>query len=295
MRYRLLLRDPAGRPLTLHGFKLLEDDPNFDSWRDVTTLFVRLHRGHLAERDERAGELVATGVLRLSAWGFLRELLTFRGTGGSLLRASAGRRSLPGLLPAQPRACLPRRARARRPAQLPPRPGRARLGSERLGERGRPSRPAQARRALRDRRRARAEPAQPRRHPRADARAGPALARRGPARRGLLRPAGGSHDRRRPARRGVRRLGAELARLHRPAAQPLHARPGRPLRPSRGGGGGARAGTVPDAEGDRPLPGIRELHDGGGGRAAARGHPRRVQRGIAPRARAGGDADRSSC
>lgn len=77
MRYRLLLRDPAGRPLTLHGFKLLEDDPNYDSWRDVTTLFVRLHAGHNGE-----GDVVATGILRLSALAFLRQLTTFRGTSG---------------------------------------------------------------------------------------------------------------------------------------------------------------------------------------------------------------------
>jgi hypothetical protein len=79
MRYRLLLRDPAGRPLTLYGFKALEDDPNYDSWRDVTTLFTRVLAGH-----GEAGEVLATGILRLSARGFLRQLMTFRGTGGRL-------------------------------------------------------------------------------------------------------------------------------------------------------------------------------------------------------------------
>ena len=44
MRYRLFLRDQVGAPLTLSGFKLVEDDSNFDSWRDTTTLFVRLLR-----------------------------------------------------------------------------------------------------------------------------------------------------------------------------------------------------------------------------------------------------------
>ena len=61
MRYRLLLRDPAGRPLTLYGFKVLEDDPNYDSWHDITTLFVRLFAGHLEEHDQDRERLVATG------------------------------------------------------------------------------------------------------------------------------------------------------------------------------------------------------------------------------------------
>jgi hypothetical protein len=80
MRYRLFLRDPAGRPLTLFGFKVIEDDPNYDSWRDVTTLFVRVFPGHV-----RDGELIATGILRISARAFMRELSSFRGTGGRLL------------------------------------------------------------------------------------------------------------------------------------------------------------------------------------------------------------------
>ena len=80
MRYRALLRDHAGRPLTLSGFKLVEDDPNFDSWRDVTTLFVRLLAGHVgAGESERPEQVVASGVLRLTAPAFLRQLLSFRG------------------------------------------------------------------------------------------------------------------------------------------------------------------------------------------------------------------------
>ena len=39
----------------------MEDDPNFDSWRDVTTLFVRLFAGRLEEGDEPENQLVATG------------------------------------------------------------------------------------------------------------------------------------------------------------------------------------------------------------------------------------------
>jgi hypothetical protein len=81
MRYRLFLRDHVGRPLTLSGFKLVEDDPNFDSWRDVTTLFIRLFAGHREEEEERAEEMVATGIVRLGVADVLREAISFRGQG----------------------------------------------------------------------------------------------------------------------------------------------------------------------------------------------------------------------
>ena len=110
MRYRLLLRDPAGRPLTLYGFKVLEDDPNYDSWHDVTTMFMRLFAGHVREGEGPPEEVVATGVLRISALGFLRQLTTFRGAVmrfqvffmRGLWRAYAGR-TVPDSRPSFPR------------------------------------------------------------------------------------------------------------------------------------------------------------------------------------------------
>ena len=89
MRYRALLRDHLGRPLTLSGFKMVEDDPNFDSWRDVTTLFVRLFSGHVDEARQGPAELVASGVLRLTATAFARQLLSFRGQARSRLSGAA--------------------------------------------------------------------------------------------------------------------------------------------------------------------------------------------------------------
>jgi len=123
MRYRLNLRDPAGRELRLAGFKLVENDPGNDSWPDTTTLFTRIYTGRWSPSmdGQHAGEhprgvqdehpsahaaaqpgpphpwaepgehargdgragLVATGVLQISGPGFLRELCTFRGTRGS--------------------------------------------------------------------------------------------------------------------------------------------------------------------------------------------------------------------
>lgn len=83
MRYELELQGPAGRAYVLEGFKLVENDPGYDSWSDTTTLFIRI-------RDEQ--QQVAAGVLHISPAAFMRELATFRGIGptrGARLRAVA--------------------------------------------------------------------------------------------------------------------------------------------------------------------------------------------------------------
>jgi hypothetical protein len=72
MRYDLELDRPAGRRYVLHGFKLVENDPGYDSWSDTTTLFIRL-----LSDDEQ----LAVGVLQISPLAFMRELLSFRGRG----------------------------------------------------------------------------------------------------------------------------------------------------------------------------------------------------------------------
>ena len=77
MRYELALEGPGDRTYTCEGFKLLENDPGYDSWSDTTTLFVTIHDG---------GEPVAVGVLRISPLAFMRELTTFRGSGPSLCK-----------------------------------------------------------------------------------------------------------------------------------------------------------------------------------------------------------------
>ena len=84
MLYRLFFRDGAGHPLTLSGHKLIENNAGFDVWRDTTTLFTRVLRGHVPQ-DEGA-EIVASGVLRIRARDFARQLTTFRGKPGPLLK-----------------------------------------------------------------------------------------------------------------------------------------------------------------------------------------------------------------
>jgi hypothetical protein len=76
MRYDLELTGPGGRLYVLEGFKLVENDPGYDSWSDTTTLFVRIRDGE---------EPVAIGVLQISPLAFMRELATFRGIGPTRL------------------------------------------------------------------------------------------------------------------------------------------------------------------------------------------------------------------
>jgi predicted acylesterase/phospholipase RssA len=78
MLYRLFLRGSNGQPLTLTGFKEITDDPGADLWRDTTTLFVRILRGHVDPDAESEAEVVAAGVLRILPLDFLRQVTTFR-------------------------------------------------------------------------------------------------------------------------------------------------------------------------------------------------------------------------
>lgn len=86
MLYRLWFRDGAGHPLTLSGYKLVRDDAGFDVWRDTTTLFTRVVRGHVEAAGEADAEVVASGVLRIRVRDFARQLTTFRGEAAGLAR-----------------------------------------------------------------------------------------------------------------------------------------------------------------------------------------------------------------
>jgi hypothetical protein len=87
MRYVLQLRGPDDEPFVLRGFKLIENDPGYDSWSDTTTLFVQIFPG-----GADAGQVtpLAVGVLRISPLAFARELATFRASGRSLTARVTG-------------------------------------------------------------------------------------------------------------------------------------------------------------------------------------------------------------
>jgi hypothetical protein len=79
MRYRLFARDRAGRPVTLAGFKSVEDGWFRDQWVDTTTLFTRLYAGWVERGEEDGATPMAVGVLHVSLPGFLRLLTSMRG------------------------------------------------------------------------------------------------------------------------------------------------------------------------------------------------------------------------
>jgi hypothetical protein len=81
MLYRLFFRDGGGKPLTLSGFKVVEDDPGSDLWTDTTTLFTRILRGHVGAEDEADAEVVASGIIKIYFLDFLEQLTTFRTEG----------------------------------------------------------------------------------------------------------------------------------------------------------------------------------------------------------------------
>jgi hypothetical protein len=89
MLYRLWFRDGVGHPLTMTGFKLVENDAGFDIWKDTTTLFTRVLRGHVAEGDDDTAEIVASGTIIIRARDFAKQLTTFR-AGGPGIGAQVG-------------------------------------------------------------------------------------------------------------------------------------------------------------------------------------------------------------
>ena len=78
MLYRLYFSDGVGHPLTLTGYKVVEDDAGFDVWRDTTTLFTHVLRGHVGEEAGGEPEVVASGIIHIHLGDFARQLTTFR-------------------------------------------------------------------------------------------------------------------------------------------------------------------------------------------------------------------------
>ncbi|HEX9960986.1 MAG TPA: patatin-like phospholipase family protein [Pyrinomonadaceae bacterium] len=90
MLYRLFFHDKDGRALTLSGFKDIRDDPGFDLWADTTTLYTHIYNGHVSAEEEKDAEIVASGIINIYFFDFLKQLTTFRVEGSTVSdRASA--------------------------------------------------------------------------------------------------------------------------------------------------------------------------------------------------------------
>lgn len=90
MKYRLFFRDGDGKPVTLSGFKSVQDNVGPDIWKDTTTLFTNLFRGHLAAEQEAGTELLAAGILHIEPLDFLKELTTMRAHGPTFTARAEG-------------------------------------------------------------------------------------------------------------------------------------------------------------------------------------------------------------
>ena len=77
MKYRLLIEDGNGHPITLNGFKEVCNDRGFDVWDDTTTLFTHILSGHVTP-GEPDTERVATGILKVLPADFAVQCTTFR-------------------------------------------------------------------------------------------------------------------------------------------------------------------------------------------------------------------------
>ena len=84
MLYRLWFRDGVGHPLTMTGFKVVEDDAGFDVWKDTTTLYTHVLQSHVAEGDDDSAETVASGIIIIRMRDFAKQLTTFRSSGAGV-------------------------------------------------------------------------------------------------------------------------------------------------------------------------------------------------------------------
>ena len=78
MLYRLFLSDGEGHPITLSGFKDVQDDPGFDVWSDTSTLFTKIYAGHVPPAGDDDAEVVAAGILTIHLPDFAKQLTTFK-------------------------------------------------------------------------------------------------------------------------------------------------------------------------------------------------------------------------
>ncbi len=81
MLYRLHFKDGQGNPLTLSGYKEVQDDPGLDVWSDTSTLYTRIYRGTVKAPQEAGAEALAAGIIRIGLLDFQKQLTTFRTEG----------------------------------------------------------------------------------------------------------------------------------------------------------------------------------------------------------------------
>ena len=90
MTYRLYFRDGEGKPVTLSGYKQVQDKPGFNVWKDTTTLFTNLFDGHIQHAQESAAPVKAAGIIHITPLDFAKELTTVRVFAPTFAERAAG-------------------------------------------------------------------------------------------------------------------------------------------------------------------------------------------------------------
>ncbi len=76
MLYALPFVGAEGQPYLLDGFKQVRDDGRFDVWGATSTLYTVIRAGH-----DRAGSVLACGILHILVADFMQQLGTFTVSG----------------------------------------------------------------------------------------------------------------------------------------------------------------------------------------------------------------------
>lgn len=91
MYYQLYATTPEHEPFTFIGVKQVQHDAPFDLWRDTTTLYVNIYRGHIDPDKTAQATLWLTGIIGLGMAEFVEVLKQLRAV------APDGSTSLQGL------------------------------------------------------------------------------------------------------------------------------------------------------------------------------------------------------
>lgn len=74
MYYQLYATTPQQEAITFVGVKQVQHDAPFDLWRDTTTLYVNIYRGHVDPGKTAQAELRVTGIIGLGMQDFIKVL-----------------------------------------------------------------------------------------------------------------------------------------------------------------------------------------------------------------------------
>lgn len=80
MQYKMKLSSAEGKTYYFYGFKVIHDDPGFDSWSDTTTLYITVYEG-----ENEQGRVIGKGILRIPIAAFMRQITTMKVTNAGSL------------------------------------------------------------------------------------------------------------------------------------------------------------------------------------------------------------------